>query len=113
MGRHGEEIAAAWLAERGMEIIDRNCRSRLGEIDLIGRQDGLLVFVEVRSRSTAALGRPAESVNWRKRRKLRLLASAYLTETGQWDQPCRFDVVGILLSGDGAVRELEWIQNAF
>jgi putative endonuclease len=112
-GRRGETAAADWLAERGIVILERNCRNRWGEIDLIGQAGELLLFFEVRSRRTDAFGRPAETVNHRKRTKLRQLAAIYLSKTEQWDRPCRFDVVGILTDDRGDVREIEWVQDAF
>ncbi len=96
LGRAAERAAACWLSGRGYEILQRNYRCRAGEIDLIARQGGELVFIEVRSRSRADFGLPEETVGREKRRRLRRLAAWYLNETGQPDALCRFDVVGAL-----------------
>jgi len=116
LGKRSEDIGADWLASKGMHIVERNYRCRLGEIDLIGRHDDMLVFVEIRSRSSADRGTPAESVNYTKIQKLRRLATWYLSSnkgSGMDEVACRFDVLGILHQGDAEPVQIEWIQNAF
>jgi putative endonuclease len=89
--------------------VDRNFRSRGGEIDLIMRDGRTLVFVEVRYRRDAAFGGAVASVDPRKQRKLRAAARAYIQRhPGCAREPMRFDIVGI--EGDGA--EPQWLQDA-
>ena len=96
LGQAAERAAACWLRGRGYEILQRNYRCRAGEIDLIARQGGELVFIEVRSRSRTDFGLPEETVGREKQRRLRRLAAWYLNEPRQPEAPCRFDVVGVL-----------------
>ena len=113
LGEAGERLAAALLEAKGYRILECNLRSREGEIDLIARSpEGALVFVEVRTRQGAA-GRhaAAESVGWRKQRRLAELAAQYLAE-GDADEPARIDVVAVALAPDGALLGLDHIENA-
>ena len=87
--------------------MERNYRSRRGEIDLIMRDARTLVFVEVRFRASTRFGTPAESVDVRKQRKLAATAAHYL-QSNQTNLPCRFDVIA--LSG---TNHIDWIRNAF
>lgn len=95
-GRVGESIAAAALAARGYEILESNYTCRQGEIDLICRHAGTLVFVEVRSRADDRHGLPEETISERKRRRIRFAARHYLMVKKLDDVPCRFDVVAIV-----------------
>lgn len=110
-GRRGEEIAAAYLGERGVEVLVRNYRCRLGEIDLIGRDGETVVFVEVKSRSHGGRGLPQESVSHEKQRKLTRLARWFLKERHLERQRARFDVVAV--TGAPGEPEVTWIVNAF
>lgn len=92
-----------------MRLLERNFRSRGGEIDLIMRQGETLVFIEVRYRRSRDYGSPLETVTQTKQRRLIAAASHYL-QRRNLDLPCRFDVVGI--SGSGQER-IEWIRDAF
>ena len=103
-----EEKAASWLEEHGMQILERNYRCRRGEIDLIAMDGKYLVFVEVKYRRDLHAGYPAEAVDARKQKRIAGAAVCYCRERKiSQDQPCRFDVVGIL--GD----EIEHIKDAF
>lgn len=95
-GRVGESIAAAALIARGYELLDTNYTCRQGEIDLVCRHRGVLVFVEVRSRADDRHGLPEETISERKRRRIRFAARHYLMVKKLDDVPCRFDVVSIL-----------------
>ncbi|MFQ5911721.1 MAG: YraN family protein [Nitrospinota bacterium] len=112
LGKRGEEEAARYLRKLGYEILERNVRTRLGEIDLIARQRGVLVFVEVKTRSSGEFAPPELSVDGRKRRKLSALAQAYLGGLGE-AVDCRFDVLGITLPSKKATPLIRHIQNAF
>ncbi|MDY0275176.1 MAG: YraN family protein [Desulfomicrobium sp.] len=96
-GQKGEDLAAAWLKEKGMRIVVRNFRCSGGEIDLICQDQSTLVFVEVKTRSTAAYGVPGQAVDRSKARKMVRAAMTYLTQHKAWHRACRFDFVGIVL----------------
>jgi len=107
-GAKRETLAAEYLAARGMNIKERNFRSRQGEIDIIGYHYGYLVFVEVKYRRTNESGSAPEAVDFRKQRRICRTADyyRYLHRLGD-DCPVRYDVVAI------QGREINWIQNAF
>jgi putative endonuclease len=111
LGRRGEDLAAAYLAGLGFEILGRNVRTRYGELDIVARESETLVFVEVRSRRGDRLGSPEESVDARKQAKLVALAEAYLAELPEPPPACRIDVVVVEIRA-GAVRRLELIRDA-
>lgn len=96
-GSRYEGVAAAFLEEKGFEILERNYRDRYGEIDLIARDGRYLVFVEVKYRSDRENGYPEEAVGPHKQERIRHAAAWYLYRN-QYpeDTPCRFDVVSIL-----------------
>jgi putative endonuclease len=102
-GNRGEDLALRYLARKGYEILERNYRTRHGEIDLVMRGERVLVFVEVKLRRGTEFGDPLEAVVPRKQTRLRQMAEQYLTEreddfVASFDE-MRFDVIGILASG--------------
>jgi putative endonuclease len=110
-GREAEDLAAAYLAERGVEVIARNHRVRRGEVDLVCREGDVLCFVEVRSRTSAAQGGPEETVGPLKARRVVAAATDWAVRNGGLDRAIRFDVVAVTF-GDGAPR-LEHFRGAF
>lgn len=98
LGRWGEERAAEHLTAAGLQVLDRNWRCELGELDLVARDvDGSVVFVEVKTRSGVGFGEPAEAVGAVKARRLRALACRWLLEhRPPGAEALRFDVVGIV-----------------
>lgn len=110
IGGRYEDLAVAYLREQGYEILERNYRDRLGEVDVIAREAGYLVFVEVKYRKDQRSGYPEESVFARKQQKIRHTASYYLYRHGYGEEtPCRFDVVSIT----GDEEEILLIKDAF
>ena len=109
VGRFGEELAAARLTESGLTVLARNWRCADGEIDIIAADGEVLVFVEVKTRSSLAYGDPAEAVSAAKAARLRRLAVRYLAEHDDrfWSQ-LRFDVISVLrrTPGGPVVRHL-------
>lgn len=95
-GDRGEAIALDRLSGAGYELVQRNYRTRYGEIDLIVRDGETLVFVEVKLRGGTGYGDPLESVTPRKQEQVRAVAEQYLAETQPEFDELRFDVVGIL-----------------
>lgn len=103
-------LAERYLVGQGFEILARNFRCRLGEIDLVASSGGVLVFVEVKTRRTD-LGSPLESVDGRKQKRMMRAATFYLSRYGLHGTEARFDVVGISM-GKGT-HAIEHIANAF
>lgn len=104
-----EETASAYLYADGYRILERNYRNRCGEIDIIAKKDSVLVFLEVKFRSSDSCGDPLEAVDARKQRRICRTALHYYTARGYYGKAsCRFDVLGIY--GDGTIRHVE---NAF
>lgn len=101
LGARGEALAALHLIDKGMELIDRNWRCRLGELDIVARDGDTMVFVEVKTRSGTGYGTPAESVTPVKQHRIRQLALAWLDQRGSPWVRLRFDVVGIVITRDG------------
>ena len=112
LGTIGEELAFHYLAGRGYKILLRNYENSLGEIDLIAKEKGALVFIEVKTRRSDLMGTPAESVTRDKRHQIIKSAKYYLKRYGIHNVPCRFDVVSILMP-EGEQPKIEIIENAF
>ena len=110
LGERGEGLAVGFLLENGYKIITKNFRTRIGEIDIIARDNKTLVFVEVKTRESLEYGRPFESVNKHKRRKIANVALLYLKKLREIP-PCRFDVVSVYY--DQGRPEFELIKDAF
>jgi putative endonuclease len=110
LGAHGEELAARWYQARGYEVLARNWRSREGELDLVLGRDALVVFCEVKARTTAAFGTGAEAVTTPKQARLRRLAAAWLAAnaSGVDRRDIRFDVVAVHRG-----VEVDVIESAF
>ncbi|HEX3005095.1 MAG TPA: YraN family protein [Angustibacter sp.] len=108
VGRYGEDVAARHLVELGYELLHRNWRCELGEIDIVARDGDCLVVCEVKTRRSTAFGTPAEAVTARKAARLRRLAARWLEETGLRPPQVRIDVVAVLRppSGPAAVEHL-------
>ena len=111
MGAWGEDLALRYLIKHGYRLVERNYRTRRGEIDLILREEGTLVFVEVKLRRGTGFGDPLEAVTPRKQATLRYLAERYLADREPDFDTVRFDVVGILASREGL--RIDHIQDAF
>lgn len=105
-GKEAENHAASFLQSRGLRLVERNYRCRMGEVDLIMEHGNTLVFVEVRLRRNERFGGAAASINGHKQRRLIHAAQHYLQQQAK-EPPCRFDAV--LLDG---IR-IEWIKDAF
>jgi len=80
IGKWGEEAVAAYLAERGYEVIGRNARTPYGEIDIVAKQVDVFIFVEVKTRTSNKMGLPEESVNLRKQAHMLACAEHYAAE---------------------------------
>lgn len=107
-GNAAEKLALEYLKQKGLSLREQNFRCPYGEIDIVMQDGDMLVFVEVRLRSSKHFGGAAMSVNTPKQNKLKRSAERYLQIHGE--QPCRFDVV-LMQAID--VSKLEWLKNAF
>jgi putative endonuclease len=105
-GQIGEEIAAAHLRGLGYEIVARNVRTRYGELDIVALDGDCLVFVEVKTRRSAALGAPEEAVDARKLAQIAALAESYLATLTGPEPECRIEVVAVELSPNGERRRI-------
>lgn len=97
LGSLGEHIAATYLSDVGLRVLDRNWRCREGELDLVAREADALVFCEVKTRRGTGFGFPAEAVTVAKQRRLRTLAQRWLAAHDEHAPDLRFDVVGVLV----------------
>ena len=95
LGISGEDLACAELQRRGSAIVERRYRTRFGEIDIIAKDGGTLVFVEVKARMTQEFGGAAAAMTGWKQRRIARMAADYLARRHLIDCPCRFDVVAI------------------
>ena len=112
-GRRAEELAAEFLRAQGFEILQRNYLRRLGELDVIARRAGLLVIAEVRTRSSAAFGGAAASVDRRKQQRITRTATALLQQRAELARlAVRFDVI-VVSDPHGTAPRIEWLQHAF
>lgn len=110
-GRRAEGIAATHLKKNGYSIIEKNYRTRTGEIDLIAMDGDTLVFIEVKARRTERFGSPKEALSIQKQKKIVLTAYHYLKALGRSDLRIRFDVVSILMAGNDP--SIEVVKGAF
>lgn len=112
LGEFGERLACERLLATGYRILDRNYRIREGEIDVIAKKDGVIAFVEVRTRKGARLGTAAQSITRAKAERLVLLAEAYIAGEEDFAAVPRIDVIAIDFSSGGRLASLVHIENA-
>jgi putative endonuclease len=115
IGAAGEDAAARHLAALGYRIVDRNFRTRYGELDIVAAGEGCLVFCEVKSRlGHDAVARALQAVGPDKRRRLRRMAAEWFrNRSGPGMKETRFDAIGVAMAGDGTVLALEHVKDAF
>ena len=111
--RHwAEKVACEALQLKGLQLIDHNFSTTLGEIDLIMRDGSTLVFIEVRQRRSAAYDLAEETIGHRKQEKIRRVANQFLQRNSKgYDQQCRFDVFAV--NGDQTETTIQSIKSAF
>lgn len=122
LGRWGESRVADYLHQKGYEILDRNVRTPYGEIDLIASQtttsqpaeaeERVIVFVEVKTRTTSTFGYPEESVTSRKRSHLLSAAQHYIAEHPQLGDTWRIDVIAVCRLNDRRETDILHFENA-
>ena len=111
VGQQWEEVAERHLVKAGYRIRARNVRMKVGEIDLVAEEKGVLCFIEVKGRSGTGYGLPAEAVTLEKQRRIYRAAEAYLQRKRLREAICRFDVVAILGQDEGG--RVEILRDAF
>jgi putative endonuclease len=111
LGKMGEDLAAGELARRGYVILERQYRTRYGEIDIIARDGETLVFVEVKARQGEEFGGGGAAVTISKQQRIVRMAIDYLARNKQYDCPCRFDVVTVDM--EGGTPRIEVYPHAF
>lgn len=104
LGDYGEQIAADFLVAEGMQIVERNYRCPLGEVDIVARDGGTLVVCEVKTRRGTTHGSPLEAVTSAKAARLRRLAGHWLEEHADSPPSVRIDVVSVLVPRRGRPR---------
>lgn len=97
LGREGEDFATRYLTEAGFEIVDRNWRCTDGEVDIVARGEGYLVFVEVKTRSSIGSGHPLEAITPTKITRMTRVAYRWLDEHPGPFEPIRLDVVSVVM----------------
>jgi len=116
-GDLAEDAACTYLQSQGLMLIERNYLCKCGEIDLVMRQADCTVFVEVRFRKHSHYGSAAETVDWRKQKKLLATAARYLQQHSRAAKgPCRFDVMALSLktpTRQNPEYHIDWIMDAF
>ena len=110
LGRIAEDHAARYLRSKGYRVVERNYRTRRGEIDIIAEHRKTLVFVEVKSRTSTDDFDPRDSVTPGKQHHIMLAAAAYLRNR---DRTTRFDVVEVEITPEGRVQKIDVIEDAF
>jgi putative endonuclease len=118
LGRAAEELVARRLAAAGWEVVERNARTRHGELDLVALDGRALVFIEVKAgRAGSAFGpeRPVLSVDFRKQARIRRLATAWMSERRDLLRytEIRFDAVGVTYDRAGGIADYEHLEGAF
>jgi putative endonuclease len=113
LGLRAESLAAEYLQKLGYTILARNWRRPEGELDIVAGRDGLCVFVEVRSRTGDERGHPLETINARKRGRVRRAAAMYIDAEQPSPTGFRFDAIGVTFAPDGNPSEIVHVEDAF
>lgn len=112
VGRWGERLASERLKAEGYEILASNVHTPYGELDLVARKQGVIAFVEVKTRSSDAFGLPEEAITAQKRSHLIQSAQAYLQSHPELDEDWRVDVIAIRILPDEEQPQIVWYENA-
>ncbi|MFD2513219.1 YraN family protein [Pontibacter locisalis] len=105
-GQQGEQVAAQYLLQKGYILLHRNYRYRRSEVDIIAKKNHMLVFIEVKTRTTDIYGYPEEAVNNKKERMLLKAADQYIHATS-WQHEIRFDIISITLTKPITIHHIE------
>ena len=108
-GGTGEGLAVKYLEKKGYEILEKNFKTKVGEIDIVAATERCLIFVEVKARQSDEYGEPAEAVTAAKQKKISQVASQFITKYRYFDCNVRFDIIEVRLDK----KEINHIENAF
>ncbi|KAB3531403.1 YraN family protein [Alkaliphilus serpentinus] len=111
LGKDGEAFARSYLIREGYHILFNNYRTRFGEMDIIAKKGNLIVFVEVKTRTSTVYGQPRESINYKKQMNYQRLALHYVQNNPVAEADYRFDVIEIIKKGEE--YSINHIMNAF
>lgn len=109
-GKSGEELARKYLIRNGYRIIESNFKNKIGEVDIIALEGNILVFIEVKSRTSLNYGYPYEAVNYKKQQKIIKTSMSYIRYKSITDVQCRYDIIEVYLTQKIKINH---IQNAF
>ncbi len=113
IGFLGEDAANKYLMDNGYKILQRNFRTRFGEIDIIAKEGKYLVFIEVKTRKSIGFGFPRESVDGYKQCRIKNVANLYMAKKRMVDSFVRFDVVEVIVDGRNELKSVVLIKDAF
>jgi putative endonuclease len=111
LGCFGEELAASYLEKQNYQILEKNYRLTLGEIDIIAFIEKTIVFVEVKTRKTLCFGLPCEAVTAKKRHKIYIIAEYYISNKNLYNFNCRFDIIEVYIQNKES--KINHLINAF
>ncbi|SRR5260221_2627195 len=111
VGKKGEDLAVQYLIEKGYKILERNFRKRNGEIDIVALQNGVLVFIEVKTRTSIKYGTPFEAVTYFKLKSLMKTAELYKMSHKNLPDAMRIDAIAILLDANMHAEKIEHMEN--
>lgn len=111
LGQTGEAAAVRYIKKKKYKILELNHKNNLGEIDIIADDQGVITFIEVKTRSNHSFGHPKEAVTKSKQRKISMVALAWLKSKKKIDAKARFDVVSIISYKTS--MDIELVKNAF
>ena len=111
LGRYGEWLAERYLIKKGVSIIRRNIRTNYGEIDILGKQNGILIFIEVKTRRSQSFGNPEGAVNEIKKEHMINSALEYIQLQSDGEVDWRIDVIAINIDKKDKIQ-IEWFKNA-
>lgn len=113
IGNFGEDLAEIYLKKAGYKLIERNFRCKIGELDIIGKDDKYIAFIEVKTRYSNSYGSPCEAVTTSKQFKIYKTAQYYIMLKKLYKLNFRFDVVEVILNNIDSNHNIRLIKNAF
>jgi putative endonuclease len=113
LGKLGECFANNYISENGYSPLEKNYRTKLGEIDIIAKDGDYIVFIEVKARKSIKFGYPREAVDYRKQIKIKNIANIYLAKNNKFNSHIRFDVIEIMLNSNNDLSSITLLKNAF
>ena len=113
IGKMGEDLAVEFLKRNNHNILERNYRNRIGEIDIIAEDGPVLCFIEVKTRTSDSFGLPQEAISKAKQRKIAQTVLIYLKTHKKAEADFRFDGIAVMIKPDENTPQINWIKNAF